>query len=78
MTKSEAITLHAQPDNWPKFPVFVWQERQEYVTDVDGAVFRASTPFGLDSKLDDAGIPSPRNLYFVDAPDYESAMQEEP
>jgi hypothetical protein len=76
MKKSEAITLHTQPANWPKFPVFVWQEGIEYVTDVDGTVFRASNVFGLDSKLDDAGIPSPRNLYFVDAPDYESVKEE--
>jgi len=69
MLKSEAITLHTK--HWEKFPVFVWDERGEFVTDVDGKVFRAKTPFGLDSKLDDAGIPKPRNLYFVDAPAYE-------
>ncbi len=69
MLKSEAITMHTK--HWEKFPVFVWDENGEFVTDVDGKVFRAKTPFGLDSQLDDAGIPKPRNLYFVDAPDYE-------
>lgn len=51
--------------------MFVWDEHGELVTDVDGKVFRAQTPFGLDTKLDMAGIPTPRNLYFVDAPDHE-------
>lgn len=70
MTKDQAITLHTK--HWDKFPVMVWDEDGEFVTEVDGIVFRARTPFGLDSKMDDAGIPKPRNLYFVDAPDYET------
>lgn len=70
MKKSDAITLHTRPENWPKFPVFVWKEGDQYVTQVDGIVCRASTPFGLDSKLDGVA-PSPRNMYFVDEPDYE-------
>mgnify|MGYP006921425481 CR=1 FL=1 len=72
MKKDEAITIHIKPENYKKFPVFVWQEGGDLVTDVDGQVFRASTAFGLDSKLSEAGIPAPRNLYFVDEPDYES------
>lgn len=73
MKKSEAITMHAQPENWPKFPVFCWAEGDEYVTEVDGRVYRAGNPFGLDSMLSDGGVPTPRNLYFVDEPDYEEA-----
>lgn len=70
MTKSEAITEHLK--HWSKFPVFVWQEGDELVTEVDGVVVKASNVYLLDSKLD--GIaPSPRNLYFVDAPDYETS-----
>ena len=72
MLKSEAISLHAKPGNWDRFPIFVWDENSECVTEVDGKVFRAKNAFGLDSMLDDAGIPKPRNLYFVDAPDYET------
>lgn len=72
MKKSEAITLHVKPGNWEKFPVFVWQENDDLVTEVDGRIFRAATAFGLDSQLTDAGIPMPRNLYFVDEPDYEA------
>ncbi len=72
MLKSEAITLHAKDENWSKFPVFVWAEGDKCVTEVDGKVFRARTAFGLDSALTDAGIPAPRNLYFVDKPDYET------
>lgn len=70
MTKQEAITLHLK--SWEKFPVFVWEEDGEFVTDVDGKIFRCRNIFGLDSKLTDAGIPMPRNLYFIDEPDYES------
>lgn len=72
MKKSDAISLHAKPGNWERFPVFVWQESGEYVTEVDGRVFRAATQFGLDSRLSDAGVPAPRSLYFVDEPDYET------
>lgn len=46
MIKSDAITLHAKAENWPKFPVFVWDENGEMVTEVDGKVFRAQTCFG--------------------------------
>jgi hypothetical protein len=69
MTKDQAITLHLQ--HWQKFPVFVWQEGDYFVTEVDGKVFRAKSEFLLDIKMGDE-CPSPRNLYFVDAPDYES------
>jgi len=70
MKKSEAITLHLK--HWERFPVFVWEEDGELVTEVDGVVVRAKTPWQMDGKLD--GIaPKPRNLYFVDEPDYESA-----
>ena len=69
MKKSEAITLHLK--HWERFPVMVWDEAGELVTQVDGKVFRASNQFKLDTMLDEAGIPMPRNLYFVDEPDYE-------
>jgi hypothetical protein len=69
MNKNEAITLHLK--NWERFPVFVWQEGDHLVTEVDGVVVREKTLWRLETKLD--GIaPSPRNLYFVDAPDYEN------
>jgi hypothetical protein len=71
MTKQEAITLHAKPENWEKFPVFVWQEGKELVTSVDGKVFRERNIWLMDTALDTAGIPAPRNLYAVDKPDYE-------
>lgn len=76
MRKSEAITERRK--HWERFAVFVWEEEDgEFVTEVDGRVFRAHTPFGLDSQLDDAGIPAPRNLYFVDEPDYEDGRKDE-
>ena len=74
MKKSDAISLHSQK-NWEKFAVFVWEEGDELVTEVDGQVVRASTAFGLDSKLD--GIaPRPRCVYLVDEPDYETALED--
>ena len=68
MKKSEAITEHFKHSD--RFPVLVWQEGDEYVTQVDGHIVRATTSWQLDTKLD--GIaPMPRNLYFVDEPCYE-------
>jgi hypothetical protein len=69
MTKDEAITEHLK--HWDKFPVFVWQEGSELVTEVDGQVIRASTCWQIDTKLDGL-VPAKRNLYFVDKPDYEA------
>ena len=37
MKKSEAITLHLK--HWERFPVFVWEEDGELVTEVDGVVY---------------------------------------
>ena len=74
MTKNEAITEHLK--HWEKFPVFVWQEGGDLVTEVDGKVLRAKTVFQMDTKLD--GIaPTPRNLYFVDEPDYEEGRKDD-
>jgi hypothetical protein len=75
MKKADAITLHAKHENWGKFPVFVWDELGVLVTEVDGKIFRAKTPFGLDSELSLAGIPAPRNLYHIDEPDYEEGQK---
>jgi hypothetical protein len=72
MLKRDAISLHAKPSNWKRFPVFAWDENGKLVTEVDGRVFKAKTGFELDNLLDAAGVPRPRNIYFVDAPDYES------
>ncbi|MBM4517485.1 hypothetical protein GS432_19450 [Rhodococcus hoagii] len=37
-----------------------------YVAEWDGQEVRASNPFGLDSKLQGIGAPSPRDLVLVD------------
>lgn len=71
MKKSDAISLHAKAGNWQRFPVMVWEEGKYLVTQVDGTVYKASNMFKLDSELDAGGVPSPRNLYYVDEPDYE-------
>ena len=70
MTKDKAITLHLK--HWEKFPVFVWMEGDDYVTEVDGKVIRAKSHWQLDNKLDGVA-PQPRNLYLVDEPDYETS-----
>jgi hypothetical protein len=72
MTKNEAITLHAKKENWKKFPVFVWTENEMFITEIDGVIYTAKNVFGLDSRLDEVGVSSPRNLYCIDGPDYES------
>jgi len=67
MKISDAITMHTK--HFDKFAVFVWQEGNTLVTQVDGVVVKADNCFQMDSKLD--GIaPQPRNLYFVDEPAY--------
>ena len=74
MTKSEAITEHLK--HWDRFPVFVWREGDDLVTEVDGHVVRGATVFALDTKLDGVA-PQPRNLYFVDEPDYEEGRKDD-
>ena len=67
MKISEAISLHTK--QFDRFAVFVWQECDDLVTQVDGVVVKADNCFQMDSRLD--GIaPKPRNLYFVDEPAY--------
>jgi hypothetical protein len=48
MKKSDAISLHAKQGNWQRFPVMVWEEGKELVTQVDGNVYRAANMFKLD------------------------------
>jgi hypothetical protein len=69
MTKDEAITEHLK--HWQKFPVFVWQEGGEYVTQVDGKRYNALNVWSLDNMLDEGKVPAPRNCYFIDEPDYQ-------
>ena len=71
MKKSDAISLHVKAGNWPRFPVMVWVEGKELVTQVDGKVYKAADMLKLDAAQDAGGVPSPRNLYYVDEPDYE-------
>ena len=73
MKKSEAISLAFK--HLDRFPVMVWQEGSELVTEVDGNIIRAATAFDLDTKLD-GFAPQPRNLYFIDEPFYENAEHE--
>jgi len=72
MTKDQAITEHLK--HWNKFAVFVWEENGQLVTEVDGQVLRAKTHWQLDTLLDGVA-PSPRNLYLIDSPDYETALK---
>jgi hypothetical protein len=71
MLKSEAISIHAN-GHWEKFAVFVWDEDGDLVTQVDGKKYCARNVFEMENSLDKGGCPSPRNLYFVDEPDYET------
>jgi hypothetical protein len=71
MNKNEAITLHLTYCG--RFPVFVWQEGDHFVTEVDGVVVREKLLWMLAAKLDGLA-PLPRNFYFVDPPDYENEV----
>jgi len=51
-------------------PVFVWQEGDQLVTQLDGIIVRGNNCFQIDSKLDAITL-LPRCLYFVDKPHYE-------
>jgi hypothetical protein len=43
----------------------VREDGDEFVTEWDGQEFRSGNPFGLDSKLSEAGAPFPRDLHLV-------------
>ena len=59
MKKSDAISLHAKAENWPRFPVMVWEEGKELVTQVDGKVYKAANILKLDAALDAGGVTIP-------------------
>ena len=44
----------------------VRQEGDEYIAEWDGTAVRAGNPFGLDSRLDAIGAPTPRDLHLVE------------
>ena len=46
-------------------PILVREEGDSYVAEWEGERFEWSNPFGLDSLLEDAGAPCPRDLYLV-------------
>jgi hypothetical protein len=71
--KSEAITQHVN-GNWDKFAVMVWKEGDNFVTEVDGHIVVATSEIEVNAKLDAISAPSPRILYFVDQPNYETSL----
>ena len=70
MLKSEAMSIHANGHSH-KFAVSVWEEGGKLVTQVDGKRHVARNVFEMETSLDRGECPSPRNVYFVDEPDYE-------
>ena len=44
----------------------VRQEGDEYIAEWGGVEVRAGNPFGLDSRLDAIGAPTPRDLHLVE------------
>lgn len=78
MTVSEVLDVMKQePDRHHQF---AYEERGEFVSEYDGREYRAGNPFGLDSKLSDAGMPAPASLYLVereDVPALEAARDAE-
>ena len=67
MTKSDVLAaMGREPDRHHQF---VYADGEDFVTAHDGREVRAGNVFGLDSKLTQAGVPQPRNLYLVERED---------
>lgn len=61
----EEAEKHAEENN--RTCVVVYQETDESFTAYyNGKKFRHTNAFGLDSLLDESGVPSPRNLYLIE------------
>ncbi len=54
------------PEYANRVAVYVHEDGDEFVTEWEGVEYRACNMFGLDSKLDEAGVPSPRNLFLLE------------
>lgn len=67
MTYTKAQVEHdmARPENRGRIAVYCHLERGIFSAEWDGQKFEAGNPFGLDSKLSEAGVPAPRNLYLM-------------
>ena len=61
-TKAEAIQHAAENE---RYPILVRETAGGYEAVYEGEICLASNPFGLDSLLDSAGAPRPRNLYLI-------------
>ena len=46
--------------------IYVFEEGDQFVVEWEGKRYEAGNPFGLDSRLSYAGLPSPRNLHLVE------------
>ena len=72
MTRTEALAAHAVQDQRRAY-VEVFNEgtedEPEYVAEWEGVTVRAQNPFGLDSRMGNAGFPVPRNLYLISEED---------
>lgn len=61
----EEAEKHAEENN--RTCVVVYQEADESFTAYyNGEKFRHTNAFGLDSLLDESGVPGPRNLYLIE------------
>ena len=66
MTELEAAESMQRPEYANRTRVDVRMDGDNFVAAWDGREFRAGNPFGLDSKMDEAGVPQPRNLFLID------------
>ncbi len=64
-TLAEVDAEIAKPENAHRTSVLCYEDGDEFVAEWDGMEFRAGNPFGLDSRLTEAGCPSPRNLFLM-------------
>lgn len=65
-TEAELDQIMAKPEYANRIAVRVFEDGDEFVAEWEGVEYRAGNPFGLDSKLTNAGVPEPRNLFLME------------
>lgn len=67
-TEAELEQIMAKPEYANRVAVRAYQDGDEFVAQWDGQLVCSGNPFGLDSKLNDAGAPQPHNVFLMVGP----------
>ena len=65
-TEAELEQFMSKPEYANRVAVRVYEDGHELVAEWGGVEYRAGNPFGLDSRLTNGGVPSPRNLFLME------------